>query len=224
MNRNTLRNLIFAAALATTSAGAFARTVVSITVAPPPLHVYTQPPCPGDGYIWTPGYWAYGAAGYAWVPGAWVLAPQPGYLFTPGYWGFADGVYLWHRGHWGLHVGYYGGVNYGFGYPGSGFYGGRWEGGHFFYNRAVSNIDGARFHNTYRDERFEHGHDGAGFHDHREDRRDGHREDRRDRREDHSREHADHGGREHAHLSKVASHSGSGHSGGGHSAGHHGRR
>ena len=73
MNRNTLRNLIFAAVLVTTSARSFARTFVSITVAPPALRVYAQPPCPGEGYIWTPGYWAYGAAGYAWVlgPGCW---------------------------------------------------------------------------------------------------------------------------------------------------------
>ncbi len=44
------------------------------------------------------------------------------------------GVYVFHAGYWGPHVGFYGGVNYGFGYSGSGFYGGRWEGGHFAYN------------------------------------------------------------------------------------------
>ena len=27
-----------------------------------PLPDYDQPPAPGDGYIWTPGYWAWGAA------------------------------------------------------------------------------------------------------------------------------------------------------------------
>jgi hypothetical protein len=208
MNRNTLRNLIFAAVLVTTSARSFAGTFVSITLAPPPLRVYAQPPCPGDGYLWTPGYWAYGATGYSWVPGAWVLVPQPGYLFTPGYWGFVGGVYFWHRGHWGPHVGYYGGVNYGFGYPGSGFYGGRWDGGHFFYNRAFSNVDGARFHNTYHEERFGHDHDR--FHG-------------REHGGEHSREHSGHGGNEHAHLAKAASHSG-GHSGGGHATGSHGSR
>ena len=49
---------------------------VAITLAPPPLPVYSQPVCPGDGYIWTPGYWAYGPDGYYWVPGTWVIAPQ----------------------------------------------------------------------------------------------------------------------------------------------------
>ena len=36
---------------------------------PPPLPVYAQPACPGDGYLWTPGYWNYASAGYYWVPG-----------------------------------------------------------------------------------------------------------------------------------------------------------
>jgi hypothetical protein len=37
---------------------------LSITIAPPALPVYVQPPIPAPGYLWTPGYWAYGAAGY----------------------------------------------------------------------------------------------------------------------------------------------------------------
>ena len=115
------------------------------------LPVYAQPICPGDGYLWTPGYWAYGEAGYFWVPGTWVLAPQPGFLWTPGYWGFAGGLYAWHGGYWGPHVGFYGGVNYGFGYGGVGFYGGRWEGGHFAYNSAVLHVNTTIVHNTYID-------------------------------------------------------------------------
>src|SRR5262249_10457129 len=35
---------------------------VSIGIAPPVLPVYDQPLCPGPGYIWTPGYWAYGGS------------------------------------------------------------------------------------------------------------------------------------------------------------------
>src|SRR5258707_13059183 len=86
---------------------------VTITFAPPPLPVYDQPFCPGDGYIWVPGYWAYGDDDYYWVPGVWVLAPEPGFLWTPGYWGFEGGNYGWQPGYWGPHVGFYGGVNYG---------------------------------------------------------------------------------------------------------------
>ena len=58
---------------------------VSITVAPPQLPVYTQPPIPAPGYIWTPGYWAYGPEGYYWIPGTWVEPPAVGLLWTPAY-------------------------------------------------------------------------------------------------------------------------------------------
>ena len=113
---------------------------VSVTIAPPELPVYEQPPMPGSGYLWSPGYWSWGGDDYFWVPGTWVLAPQPGYLWTPGYWGWGDGAYLWHGGYWGPHVGFYGGVNYGFGYGGDGYAGGEWRNGAFFYNRSVNNI------------------------------------------------------------------------------------
>jgi hypothetical protein len=122
---------------------------VSIRIGPPVLPVYAQPVCPGVGYIWTPGYWAYGDAGYFWVPGTWVLAPTPGYLWTPGYWGWGGGVYVFHAGYWGPHVGFYGGINYGFGYGGVGFVGGEWRGGVYHYNTAVTNVNTTIIHNTY---------------------------------------------------------------------------
>jgi hypothetical protein len=124
---------------------------VSIRIGPPALPVYTQPPCPYDGYLWTPGYWAYGDDGYYWVPGVWVSPPQVGFLWTPGYWGYDGGFYGWHVGYWGPHVGYYGGINYGYGYGGSGFGGGVWAGGHFRYNTAVVNVNRTVIHNTYID-------------------------------------------------------------------------
>jgi hypothetical protein len=123
---------------------------ISVGIAPPAIPVYAQPPCPVEGYLWTPGYWYWGAAGYYWVPGVWVRPVRVGWLWTPGYWGWEGGHYWWHGGYWGEHVGYYGGINYGFGYGGSGFYGGRWEGGAFRYNTAVWRT-GAGFHNTYVD-------------------------------------------------------------------------
>jgi YXWGXW repeat-containing protein len=122
---------------------------VSIRIGPPALPVYAQPICPGAGYIWTPGYWAYGPDGYYWVPGTWVLAPTSGFLWTPGYWGWAGGLYVWHGGYWGPHVGFYGGINYGFGYGGVGFVGGMWRGGVFQYNTAVTNVNTTVIHNTY---------------------------------------------------------------------------
>ena len=122
---------------------------LSIRVAPPAIPTYVQPPCPVDGYLWTPGYWAYGPNGYYWVPGVWVAPPRPGYLWTPGYWGFAGGYYGWHPGYWGLHVGYYGGINYGFGYGGVGFIGGMWQGGVYRYNTAVVNVNRTVVKNVY---------------------------------------------------------------------------
>jgi hypothetical protein len=115
---------------------------ISVGIAPPALPVYDQPPIPGDGYLWTPGYWAWNADAedYYWVPGAWVMPPEPSYLWTPGYWGYDDGAYVWNAGYWGPTVGFYGGVCYGFGYTGVGFSGGYWSGGSFFYNTAVTNI------------------------------------------------------------------------------------
>jgi len=117
--------------------------------APPPLPDYQQPPPPADGYIWTPGYWAWSPTGYYWVPGAWVEPPYMGALWTPGYWGFYGGRYLFYPGHWGLHIGFYGGINYGFGYIGLGYEGGYWNSGHFFYNRVYNHIDVTRVHNVY---------------------------------------------------------------------------
>jgi WXXGXW repeat (2 copies) len=119
---------------------------------PPPLPDYEQPPCPADGYLWTPGYWAWGGgSGYYWVPGTWVQPPRVGVLWTPGYWAFVGGVYAFHTGYWGPHVGFYGGVNYGYGYGGEGFHGGRWAGNRFAYNRTVNNVNVTNIHNTYNE-------------------------------------------------------------------------
>ena len=144
-----VRKFIVGAALALAPAASFAGVFISVGFAPPALPVYTQPICPGDGYLWNPGYWAYGDEGYYWVPGVWVEPPSVGLLWTPGYWGFNNGAYLFNAGYWGPHVGFYGGINYGFGFGGSGFYGGEWRGGHFAYNTAYSHVDNTVIHNTY---------------------------------------------------------------------------
>ncbi len=122
---------------------------ISVRVGPPVLPVYVQPICPGPGFMWVPGYWAYGPDGYFWVPGTWVEPPEVGVLWTPGYWGWDDDFYIWHAGYWGPEVGFYGGINYGFGYTGVGFFGGYWRGGNYYYNRSVTNVDVTAVHNTY---------------------------------------------------------------------------
>jgi hypothetical protein len=124
---------------------------ISVNVPPPELPVYEQPAIPAEGYLWTPGYWAWDddVQDYYWVPGTWVEAPQPGYLWTPGYWGWQNGGYLFNAGYWGAHVGFYGGVNYGYGYGGNGFEGGYWQGGHLYYNQAVTNVSSVHITNVY---------------------------------------------------------------------------
>jgi hypothetical protein len=144
-----IHSLVLAVALLVTPAISSAAVFLSVNLAPPVLPVYVQPEVPGPGYMWTPGYWAYGPEGYYWVPGTWVLAPFVGALWTPGYWGWGGGNYLWHDGYWGPHIGFYGGVNYGFGYTGVGFAGGSWNGGVFNYNTAVTNVNVTNIHNTY---------------------------------------------------------------------------
>jgi len=124
---------------------------ISVDVPPPPLPYYEQPPIPSEGYIWAPGYWAWDPAilDYYWVPGTWVEPPQPELLWTPAWWGWVDGRYGFHPGYWDREVGFYGGVDYGYGYTGEGYYGGRWDHGVFFYNRTVNNFTNVRVTNVY---------------------------------------------------------------------------
>jgi hypothetical protein len=142
--------LVLAPAAAPSVASAQISIGVSINIAPPELPDYDQPEIPGPGYIWTPGYWAYGDEGYYWVPGTWAEPPEVGLLWTPGYWDCgSDDAYTFHAGYWGPQVGFYGGVDYGFGYGGFGFEGGHWDHGAFFYNRAVNNFGGVHITNVY---------------------------------------------------------------------------
>ena len=56
---------------------------------------------------------------------------------------------LFNAGYWGPHIGFYGGVNYGFGYGGVGYEGGYWNHGVFAYNRSVNNISNVHVTNVY---------------------------------------------------------------------------
>src|ERR1700730_15499335 len=144
-----IRSLLFSVILLAFAAASFAQIGISVSFGPPALPIYEQPLIPGDGYIWTPGYWAYADDDYYWVPGTWVVAPEVGFLWTPGYWAFEENRYFFHEGYWGPEVGFYGGISYGFAYFGHGYEGGRWDNGHFFYNRAVNNVNVTEVHNVY---------------------------------------------------------------------------
>src|SRR5205823_3471649 len=126
----------------------FAQIGISVGIAPPPIPIYQQPYPPAAGYFWTPGYWAYNPD-YYWVPGVWVPPPRVGFLWTPGYWGYNGSNYFFNEGYWGPTVGFYGGINYGYGYGGQGYYGGRWVGNTFRYNTAVTRVNTSVIHNTY---------------------------------------------------------------------------
>jgi hypothetical protein len=131
------------------STASFAQIGVSVRIAPPELPVYEQPMGPGDGYIWTPGYWGWANDDYYWVPGTWVMPPELGDLWTPGYWSWDGGGFLFNEGYWGASVGFYGGIDYGFGYFGNGYEGGRWQNGHFFYNTSLNRVDSNVVHDVY---------------------------------------------------------------------------
>jgi hypothetical protein len=121
----------------------------SVAVAPPELPTYEQPSPPEEDLVWTPGFWAWSEdlSDYYWVPGTWAAAPIVGYLWTPGYWVARRGRFAWRAGYWGPHVGFYGGINYGYGYFGRGYVGGSWRDGHMAYNSAVTNL--GNFHSNY---------------------------------------------------------------------------
>jgi hypothetical protein len=150
-NRSVIFSLILTILLLAMSGRAAGQVGVAISIAPPPIPVYEQPICPEEGYIWTPGYWAYDYddADYYWVPGTWVPAPEVGFLWTPGYWAWGGDRFVFTAGYWGPVVGFYGGINYGFGYFGHGFEGGRWDGGHFYYNTTVNRVNMEVVHNVY---------------------------------------------------------------------------
>jgi len=122
-----------------------------VAVRPPPLPSYDQPAIPAEGYVWVPGYWAWrkSVPDYFWVPGTWVRPPEPGLLWTPPYWARVNGGYAFHGGYWAAEVGFYGGIQYGFGYSGDGYQGGRWEDSTFVYNRALNNLGSVEIKNVY---------------------------------------------------------------------------
>jgi len=68
---------------------------------------------------------------------------------TPGYWCFADGLYVWNPGYWAPAVGFYGGINYGYGYFGQGYQGGYWRDQKFYYNRAVNDVGNTNVTTVY---------------------------------------------------------------------------
>ena len=149
VRRHVIGALLLGAGTIFLSTASFAQIGISVRIAPPELPVYEQPMCPGDGYIWTPGYWAWADDDYYWAPGTWVMPPEVGDLWTPGYWGWGGAGFMFNAGYWGPSVGFYGGIDYGYGYFGNGYDGGRWDNGHFFYNTSLNRVDANVIHDVY---------------------------------------------------------------------------
>ena len=154
----TIRSSVLALMLGATPAALLIATAqaqvsvnIRVNIAPPPLPYYEQPAIPAEGYLWVPGYWYWDSSvdDYYWVPGTRVEPPQRELLWTPAYWGWVEGRYVFHPGYWAREVGFYGGIDYGYGYTGEGYLGGRWENGAFFYNRSVNNIENVRITKVY---------------------------------------------------------------------------
>ena len=145
-----IRLLLLAVLILAIPAASFAQFGVSIMIAPPALPIYTQPMVPAAGYMWTPGYWGNGDEGYFWVPGTWVEPPEA--LACSGLPVIGVGAATPSPGMkatGATSVGFYGGVNYGFGYGGVGYGGGYWNNGGFYYNRSVNNVNVTNIHNVY---------------------------------------------------------------------------
>ena len=51
--KRKLTILLIAALAAALGSYAFGGIQFSVNIAPPPIAVFDQPACPGDGYIWT---------------------------------------------------------------------------------------------------------------------------------------------------------------------------
>ena len=69
--KRVLGAFVLAAATLIPAARAHAAQVgIAVQIGPPAPAYYAgyAPPCPGPGYIWTPGYYA----GAVWMPGRWV--------------------------------------------------------------------------------------------------------------------------------------------------------
>jgi hypothetical protein len=75
---------------------------------------------------------------------------------SAGYWDYDNGVYVWYAGYWGPAVGYYGGIDYGYGYTGDGYHGGYWNHGAFYYNRTVNTITTVNITSVYNQSVDEH--------------------------------------------------------------------
>jgi hypothetical protein len=68
--------------------------------APPPPRVESQPPMPGAGYVWGPGYYAWKNKAYEWTAGSWQRPPHEGYGWVRPTYVPIGGHYYFQPGRW----------------------------------------------------------------------------------------------------------------------------
>lgn len=97
--KNTLASIVVGLALSAAPALASAQGF-EVTIAPPALRTEVQPPQPGPGFVWTPGYWNWNGAQHVWVNGQWAMPQQPGATYVPPRWERGRRGYRFEPGRW----------------------------------------------------------------------------------------------------------------------------
>lgn len=97
MKSKWLLGFVVASAL---SAPAFGQIQIYIGTPPPPIRYEAPPPMPGEGFVWTAGFWEPHGPHYRWVPGRYVRAPYPGAHWTPARYEHGDKGWRMHQGYW----------------------------------------------------------------------------------------------------------------------------
>jgi hypothetical protein len=75
-----IRSLMLSVLLLGFSGATLAQIGIAVSFGPPAIPVYEQPICPGEGYMWTPGYWGWSGERHVWVRGR-PIAQRDGYRF-----------------------------------------------------------------------------------------------------------------------------------------------
>jgi hypothetical protein len=152
----TLAALIAFGAAAFAPLPAMAQTDFQLYIgSAPPAPMYERAPAVRRGYVWSPGYWAWGGHRHHWVPGSYVVE-RPGYVYAPPSWRERGGRWYLQEGYWNPQVAmrggerYYGGDRY---YGGERYYGGPTHGHGHGYRERDRDRDGMpdRFERRGRD-------------------------------------------------------------------------
>ena|SRR6266700_2163005 len=97
MLRNNLLALIFAGAMAVSSANA---ADLIVKVAPPRIVVEKRAPRPGRDYVWQAGYHRWDGNLYVWETGRWEKAPRAHARWIAPRWQHRRDGWLFIEGHW----------------------------------------------------------------------------------------------------------------------------